>query len=119
MDRSLAELGDRALQAGRAAMERAGLSSDMAAPTATDWRAELRHGNGQPFADAAAALGEFRAKAPARFFAGTADIAATLAAIRAVDPGAESRTIELAGAAAGGQHRLLGYDALDYGTPPD
>ena len=119
MDRSLAELGDRALQAGRAAMERAGLSSDTAAPTATDWRAELRDVNGQPFADAAAALGEFRAKAPARFFAGTADIAATLAAIRAVDPGAESRTIELAGAAAGGRHRLLGHDALDYGTPPD
>src|SRR5205807_2460869 len=83
-------------------------------PAARDWRAELRDGNGQPFADAAAALGEFRAKAPARFFAGTADIAATLAAIRAVDAGAESRTIELAGAAAGGQYRLLGYDALDY-----
>src|SRR5205823_4392195 len=119
MDRSLAELGDRALQAGRAAMERAGLSSDTAAPTATDWRAELRDVNGRPFADAAAALGEFRARAPARFFAGTADIAATLAAIRAVDPGAESRTIELADATAGGRHRLLGYDALDYGTPPD
>src|SRR5206468_1380513 len=104
---------------GALAMARAGLSSDTAAPTATDWRAELRDGNGRPFADAAAALGEFRAKASARFFAGTADIAATLAAIRAVEPGAESRTIELAGAAAGGQHRLLGHDALDYGTPPD
>jgi len=117
--RSFAELGDRAVQAGHAAMERMGLSSDTAVPTATDWHAELREGSGQPFKDAAAALSEFRAKAPTRFLAGTSDIAATVAAIRMVDPSAESRTIEIADAAAAGQHWLLGYDALDYGTPPD
>ncbi len=98
-------------------MERAGLSGDTAVPTATQWRGELRDGSGLPFADAAAALAEFRAGAPALFFAGTADAAATIAAVRAVDPVAESRTLELAAAA--GRHGLLGYHTLDFGTPPD
>jgi hypothetical protein len=105
MGRSVAEFGDRAQQAGRAVIERVGLSSDTASPMATDWRAELRDGNGQPFTDAAMALSEIRAKASTRFLAGTADIAATITAIRVFDPGAESRSIELARAAGGGRHR--------------
>jgi hypothetical protein len=117
--RSFTELGDRALQASRAAIERAGLSADTAAPTMNDWRMELRASNGERYADARAALDTFRSGARNRFFAGTADVADTIAAIRAADPGAEARTLELAGAAAIGRPRLLGYEALDFGSPPD
>ena len=119
MRRSFAEFGDRALQAGRAALERAGMAPDTAAPTATAWRAELHDDAGRPFANAQAALADFRARASTRFLAGTADVAATVAVIRAVDPAAESRTIALANATASGRHRLLGFPAIDFGTPPD
>lgn len=117
--RSLAELQDRARQAGLAALERAGLSRDTAAPAPDDWRAELRDAGGSRFADADAALAEFRARAAGRFFAGTADIAATLAAVAAIDPGARDRTLEAARAAAAGRPRLLGYTDVDFGAPPD
>lgn len=118
--RSATELRDRAAQAGAIWMERAGLldareldasrlgrllRGDLAGADAEAWRAHLRTREGT-------------AGAP-RFFPSFDDRAATIEAIRLADPTYIDAVLRRAERFESGKFDLLGYTALDFGTPID
>ena len=116
--RTAAELRDRTVQAARAALERAGLAADSAPLTLAAALLELRDEAGRPFASPSAALEAF-VVGQSPFTPSFSDRAATLAAVDAADPGARARLIDAARRIGAGRHDVLGYTALDYGSPPD
>ena len=112
--RSLAELRDRAMSAVRLARERAGLDRALREPTAHDWHGLLAAGSTAEDVDVAAVVAAAR-----RVLPGLADPSGAAAIVRGSLPEDSAALLARADLIAAGRFSLLGYDALDFGTPVD
>jgi hypothetical protein len=116
--RSLAELVERGRQEVTKRLERAGLR-DAAEPGPDDLAHHLLPARAGTNTPVEAWLERLRAGDWPRFFASFDDPAATLAALRTLDPDDERRVVAAADRSLEGRFDLLGLRDLDFGRPID